>query len=52
MVDTIWNPKTIVGFILLELVRKSLHLVPDNVDYTIVLLVNEDEEEENLYVAQ
>ena len=50
MVDTIWNPKTIVGFILLELVRKSLHLVSDNVDYCIA--VNEDEEEENLYVAQ
>ena len=38
VVDAIWYPKTIVGFILLELVRKSLHLVPDNVDYTIVLL--------------
>ena len=32
VVDAVGNPKTIVGFVLLELVGKCCHLVPDDDD--------------------
>ena len=36
VVDAVGNPKTIVGFVLLELLGKCCHLVPDDDDLYII----------------